>query len=46
MSSDFAIRLEGIAKRYHIFAHPFDRLLYQLFGWRAQRCERFDALQR
>ena len=45
MSSDVAIRLDGIAKRYRIFAHPFDRLLYQLFGWRAQRCERFDALQ-
>ena len=32
MSSDVAIRVEGVAKRYRIFARPFDRLLHQLFG--------------
>ena len=44
MSSDVAIRVEGVAKRYRIFARPFDRLLHQLFGLREARCQPFDAL--
>jgi len=44
MFSDAAIRVEGIAKRYRIFARPFDRLLHQVFGLRESRCEPFDAL--
>ena len=44
MSSDIAIRVDGVAKRYRIFARPFDRLLYQMFGLREARCEPFDAL--
>ena len=44
MSSDIAIRVDGVAKRYRIFARPFDRLLFQMFGLRERRCEPFDAL--
>ncbi len=44
MSSDIAIRVDGVAKRYRIFARPFDRLLFQMFGLRETRCEPFDAL--
>ena len=44
MSSDVAIRVDGVAKRYRIFARPFDRLLFQMFGLREARCEPFDAL--
>jgi len=45
MFSDVAIRVEGVGKRYRIFARPFDRLLHQLFGLRRDRCEPFDALR-
>ena len=44
MSSGIAIRVDGVAKRYRIFARPFDRLLFQMFGLRETRCEPFDAL--
>lgn len=44
MSSEVAIRVDNVAKRYRIFARPFDRLLHQLFGLRESRCEPFDAL--
>ena len=44
MSSEVAIHVDNVAKRYRIFARPFDRLLHQLFGVRESRCEPFDAL--
>ncbi|QYJ21517.1 ABC transporter ATP-binding protein [Achromobacter sp. ES-001] len=45
MSSDIAVKIEGLSKSYHIFDKPRDRLLQMIFGSRKQYYKEFWALQ-
>lgn len=44
MSSDIAIKIDGLSKSYHIFDKPRDRLLQMLFGKYKQYYKEFWAL--
>ena len=41
MSSDIAVKIDGLSKSYHIFDKPRDRLLQMLFGKRKQYYKEF-----
>ena len=45
MSSDMALRVQGLSKSYPIYNHPRDRLLQAFWGNRKQFYRRFWALQ-
>lgn len=45
MSSDIAVKIDGLSKSYHIFDKPRDRLLQMIFGSRRQYYKEFWALQ-
>lgn len=45
MSSDIAVKIDGLSKSYHIFDKPRDRLLQMIFGGRKQYYKEFWALQ-
>jgi len=45
MSSDIAVKIDGLSKSYHIFDKPRDRLLQMLFGKHKQYYKEFWALQ-
>ncbi|MBB1598198.1 ABC transporter ATP-binding protein [Achromobacter sp. UMC46] len=45
MSSDIAVKIDGLSKSYHIFDKPRDRLLQMLFGKRKQYYKEFWALR-
>ncbi|EFF78307.1 ABC transporter ATP-binding protein [Achromobacter piechaudii] len=45
MSSDIAVKIDGLSKSYHIFDKPRDRLLQMIFGSRKQYYKEFWALQ-
>ncbi|WP_116473692.1 ABC transporter ATP-binding protein [Zobellella maritima] len=46
MSSDIAIKVEGLGKCYHIYDRPRDRLMQMLFGRKKQYYREFWALDK
>ncbi len=44
MSSEIAVSVEGVSKRYDLFSRPVERLCHLLFGLKSRRHQQFYAL--